>query len=192
MEGLKLAETVAKLRGVAIQTRELMNDVLLVTYDIPVTEDGKEARQKFLKIAPRIGAVMHSRSVYLMPNTQQAQMAAVELSNTVGGEVYIWTTKIEGEQAQKITAFYDKKINEQIDKIFERLDKEQKLIEGGKDGMADRMHRKSINLFNQVLFSCVQRGSGADVIDKLGRLEARLFIIPLETTDSDNDNEEGE
>jgi len=41
---LKTAETIARLRDVTINERELVDDVILITYDIPVTEEGKEAR----------------------------------------------------------------------------------------------------------------------------------------------------
>jgi hypothetical protein len=171
-----LAKAIAKLQGVEIQTRELVDEWLLITYDIPVSEEGNKARFKFLKLAPTIGAVMHSRSVYLMPNTQQAQLAGVELSKTVGGEVYMWCSKVVGGMSNEdVTRFYDRKINEQIDHIVERMEAENLLITEQKFGMADRMHRKTVNLFNQVLFSCVQRGSGADTIQRLALIEMKLF-----------------
>jgi len=179
MTGLKLAEAIGKLQGIQINTRELVDEWLLITYDIPVSEEGNKARFKFLKLAPTIGAVMHSRSVYLMPNTHQAQLAGVELSKTVGGEVYMWSSKVVGGMTNEdVTKFYDRKINEQIDHIVERMEQEVALIEENHEGMADRMHRKTVNLFNQVLFSCVQRGSGADTIQRLALIEQKLFGEP--------------
>ena len=169
--GLKIAETFAKLQGIEINARELVNEWVLITYDIPVSDAGKIARAKFLKTAPKIGAMMHSRSVYLMPNTTQAQLAAVELSKTVGGEVYIWTSKVEGEQAVSITGFYDRRIREEIEKLDDRLIKEDVLVKEQKFGMADRMHRKSVSLFAQLCFTVAQRGATPDVIQKLMRIE---------------------
>jgi len=171
MNGLKVAETFAKLQGIEINARELVDEWILITYDIPVTEAGKEARQKFLKNAPRIGAMMHSRSVYLMPNTQQAQLSAVELSKTVGGEVYIWTSKVNGEFAVQVTSFYDKKIQEQIETIEDRILKEEILVKDEKFGMADRMHRKTANLFTQLCFTVAQRGATSQVLQKLTKIE---------------------
>ena len=171
MNGLKVAETFAKLQGIEINARELVDEWILITYDIPVTEAGKEARQKFLKNAPRIGAMMHSRSVYLMPNTQQAQLSAVELSKTVGGEVYIWTSKVDEEFAVQITSFYDKKIQEQIETIEDRIVKEEVLVKDEKFGMADRMHRKTANLFSQLCFTVAQRGANSQIIEKLTKIE---------------------
>lgn len=174
MTALRTAEAVARLRDVTINQRELVDEWLLITYDIPVTDEGKIARAKFLKNAPRIGAMMHSRSVYLMPNTNQAQMAAVDLSATVGGEVYIWTSKVEGEQAKQITAFYDRRIKEEIDHLNERIQKEETLILTEKYGMADRMHRKTANLYRQLLFAVAQRGSTPEVIKDLTTIENKL------------------
>lgn len=174
MNGLKIAESFAKLQGVEIKARELVEEWILITYDIPVTEEGNEARLKFLKQAPRIGAMMHSRSVYLMPNTQQAQLASVELSKINGAEVYLWTAKVEGEQAVQITDFYDTKIQEQIDTINRRIVQEDALIADEKFGMADRMHRKTANLFSQSCFTVAQRGATAKIIEKLTKIENKL------------------
>ena len=174
MNGLQVVETFAKLQGVKLNARELVDEWILITYDIPVTEAGKEARQKFLKNAPRIGAMMHSRSVYLMPNTQQAQLSAVELSKTVGGEVYIWTSKVDKEFAVQITSFYDQKIKEQIETIQERILKEEVLVKDEKFGMADRMHRKTANLFTQLCFVVAQRGATSQVLQSLTKIESIL------------------
>lgn len=171
---LKTAETIARLRDVTINERELVDDVILITYDIPVTEEGKEARSKFLNTAPRIGAVMHSRSVYLMPNTNQAQAAAVDLSATVGGQVYIWTSKISGERAQMITALFDKDINTRIEHLNDRIQKEEQFVLNSKFGMADRMHKKSANLYRQLLFTVAQRGADNKTLDRLMTIENKL------------------
>ena len=172
---MKLAQTLAKLQGFEIKTKELVDEWILITYDIPVTEAGKIARSKFLNAAPRIGAMMHSRSVYLMPNTKQAQLAALDLSKTVGGDVFIWTSRMEGDKALDITAFYDNRINEEIQDIEDRMEKEALLIKEEKFGMADRMHRKTANLFNQILFASAQRGVTPDVIQKLTTIECKLY-----------------
>ena len=172
--GLKIAKTFAKLQGVEIKAKELVDEWILITYDIPVTEAGSDARQKFLKQAPKIGAMMHSRSVYLMPNTQQSQLAAVELSKTMGAEVYIWTSKVEGEFAEQLNVFYDKKIQDQIDTLNDRLVKEENQIKEERFGMADRMHRKTSNLFNQILFTVAQRGANSGVIQKLTTIDNKL------------------
>ena len=171
---LKVAETFTKLQGIEIDARELVEEWILITYDIPVTDEGKEARLKFLKTAPRIGAMMHSRSVYLMPDTQQAQLASVELSKIDGAEVYLWTSKVDGDQAVQLTDFYDKKIQEQIETIDQRIIQEEILVKDEKFGMADRMHRKTSNLFSQICFTVTQRGATSQVIQKLTKIKNKI------------------
>lgn len=175
MTGLNVAKALAKMKDIQINSRELIDEWVLITYDIPVTEDGNKARSNFLKLAPKIGAIMHSRSVYLMPNTKQAQAAAVELSATIGGDVYIWTSKVDEQQAKQITSLYDKKISEKVEHLYDRIKKENELILNEKFGMADRMHRKSVNLFHQLLFSAIQRGINANTHKKLVDLESKLY-----------------
>lgn len=41
MTALKVAQTIAKIKDVKINQRELVDEWLLITYDIPVTEEGK-------------------------------------------------------------------------------------------------------------------------------------------------------
>lgn len=172
-------EAVARLAEIKINTRELVDEWVLITYDIPVTEAGKIARSKFLKTAPKIGAMMHSRSVYLIPNTSQAQAAALDLASTVGGEVYIWTSRMDEDQAKQVTSFYDNKINDAIENIIDRLGKQNELLlpdaEGRvKTGMAERMKRKTMNLYKQLLFTAAQRGVNAKVLTRLANIEKQL------------------
>jgi hypothetical protein len=181
MNGLKIAESFAKLQGVKINAQELIEEWILIEYDIPspVSFASKRARKKFLKSASRIGAMRHSRSVYLMPNTPQAQLASVELSKTIGAGVYLWPSKVEGKQAVQITDFYDKKIQEQIDTIRQRLEKEDILVKGEKFGMADRMHRKTTSLFSQVCFAVAQRGATSQIIQELTKVEKEIKALGL-------------
>ena len=110
-----------------------------------------------------------------MPNTSQAQIAAVELSSTVGGEVYIWTSKLEGPQAKAVTNFYDHKIQVEIERIENRIRKMDQLTLSGKHGMSDRMRKKSGNLYTQLLFAVAQRGANPKIIQALTNLENRLI-----------------
>ena len=173
MTQLRTAETLARLQGIKINEREIVDNWILITYDLPGTEEGNKARGKFLKEAPRFGAVMHSRSVYLMPLTDEAQIAAVNLSKVKAGLVYVWTSKVDPEQAQTLTKFYDVKLKMQIEFIQNRIKKMEKLELDGKDGLANRMKIKTTRLFNQLLFAVAQRGS-SEVFNDLLNLEKQL------------------
>lgn len=174
-KALKTAKAIARLKDIQINTCELIDDWILLTYDLPVNEEGNKARGKFLKLAPKIGAMMHSRSVYLMPATSQAQVAAVELSGVANGEVYIFTSKVDEKMAKSLTNFYDNKIGEQITEIEGRIQKMEQLILNEKFGMAERMRKKSTNLYAQLLFAAAQRGVGTEVYQKLSNIEQKLI-----------------
>lgn len=171
---LRTAETLARLQGIKINEREMVENWILITYDLPGTEEGIRARGIFLKEAPKFGAVMHSRSVYLMPLTDEAQIAAVNLSKVKAGTVYVWTSKVDPEQAQTLTKFYDTKLDIQIDAIRNRIKKMEKLELDNKYGLANRMRIKTTKLFNHLLFAVAQRGS-AEVFNKLLNIEKQLI-----------------
>lgn len=173
MVQLRTAETLARLQGIKINEREIVDNWILITYDLPGTEEGNKARGKFLKEAPKFGAVMHSRSVYLMPLTDEAQIAAVNLSKVKAGTVFVWTSKVDPDQAQTLTKFYDIKLKMQIEIIQNRIKKMEKLELDSKEGLANRMKIKTARLFNQLLFAVAQRGS-VEVFNDLLNLEKQL------------------
>ena len=174
MTQLRTAEALARLQGIKINEREMVDNWILITYDLPGTEEGNKARGTFLKEAPKFGAVMHSRSVYLMPLTDEAQIAAVNLSKVKAGTVYVWTSKVDPEQAQSLTKFYDNKLKIQIELIKTRIKKMEKLELDEKFGLANRMKMKTTKLFNHLLFAVAQRGS-AEVFNDLLNLEKQLI-----------------
>jgi len=65
----------ATLSGVEARVREHISDWILVTYDLPTTEEGNKARAKFLDDIRYIGGVMHSESCYLMPSSPESELA---------------------------------------------------------------------------------------------------------------------
>lgn len=162
---LTRAKILAKFAGIEFKARELVDEWILVTYDLPATEEGNKARQDFLRLAPRIGAVMHTKSVYLMPNTNECQTATVDLAKI--GNVYIWTSRANDETAKKqLTDLYDDRIKDGIKTIKDRMKAIRKHMEKDKDGMANRMIEKTIDIFNNSVFSVVQRGN-ADLYNLL-------------------------
>jgi hypothetical protein len=155
---LTRAKILAKFAGIEFKARELVDEWILVTYDLPATDEGNKARQDFLRLAPRIGAVMHTKSVYLMPNTNECQTATVDLAKI--GDVYIWTSRANDEVAKKqLTDLYDDRIKDGIKTIRDRMSAIRKHMEKDKDGMANRMVEKTIDIFNNSVFSVVQRGN---------------------------------
>jgi hypothetical protein len=169
---LSRAKILAKFAGIEFKARELVDEWILVTYDLPATEEGNKARQDFLRLAPRIGAVMHTKSVYLMPNTNECQTATVDLAKI--GNVFIWTSKPNSEASKKeLTDLYDAKIKAEIKKLEDRTKQIRKNMANEKNGMANRMIEKTIDIFNNSVFSAIQRGN-ADIYNKLVAMRDEL------------------
>jgi len=160
MDGIKQAQIFAQFEGTEFKVKELIDDWILITYDIPVTTEGKIARGEFLKRAPRYGAVMHTRSVYLMPNTPKCANLALDLAKIPNANVFIWVSRIESPEYQRqLTEIYDRNLNNQVELIERRIVKIRKNIEAMKYGMANRMIDKSYDIHNQILFANQNRGS---------------------------------
>jgi hypothetical protein len=171
-EPLQRATFLSKLSNTPFNPRELVDDWILITYDIPATEEGNLARQKFLKLAPKLGAVMHTKSVYLMPRTNECELATVELSKI--GKVYVWYSKAKDDKDKReLNNLYDARISEMLDELKVRLEKTQKHIKEDKDGIANRMMDRNEELFESIVFSVAQRGN-KEIYNKLESIHNRL------------------
>jgi len=93
MSDTSTLEIMARMTDTPINIREVVDKFLMITYDLPHTEEGDRARREFLAVAHSIGAAKHTESVYLLPWTPEAEVLALELSRVKDGEVFIWTTQ---------------------------------------------------------------------------------------------------
>ena len=100
-------EVLARMSDSKLQVRDVVSKWLLLTYDIPHTEEGDKARQQFLMTAAAIGATRHTDSVYLMPDTPEAAILALELAEAKGGEVIVWGGAEPRNNQDAITRNYD-------------------------------------------------------------------------------------
>ena len=177
MAKLKKAAMLAVLEGIeSIQERELVKDWLLITYDLPVTEEGNKARGHFLQTAPRLGAMMHTRSVYFMPQTQLSELAALELSKIEHAKVFVWTSSMDDLKAKELTELYDSRIRDEITTIEERIKNARKHVAKEQWGMAGRMMPNTIEAFNTTLYTAIQRGS-REIIDELTKLRQEIAAL---------------
>lgn len=151
-------EVMARLADVEIDAREICEKWLLITYDIPHTENGDKARREFLLNARMIGATRHTDSVYLMPWTPAAEAIALELAKF--GEVCVWTSQTTDEKkAQEITKNYDAGLQPQLDVISERLDKINENINLERLGRAAKMAEKTEEMLKNMEQAILRRGS---------------------------------
>ena len=175
---LRRATFLSKLGNIEFNPRELVDDWILITYDIPANEEGNIARQKFLKMAPKMGAVMHTKSVYLMPNTNECQLATLELSKI--GKVYVWYSRAKDEHDKKeLTELYDARIGEMVNDLADRLMRTKKHIKDDKKGISERMMEGNEKLFESIVFSVCQRGDRA-LYNKLESIHNRIEELKAE------------
>jgi hypothetical protein len=119
-EGL---EVLARMTDSKIKIRDVVEKWLLLTYDLPHSKAGDKARQEFLIKAAAIGATRHTDSVYLMPWSPEAEMLALELAKTEGGEVIAWAQAEPLNHKEAVTAGYDAALKPIMKEISARLDK---------------------------------------------------------------------
>jgi hypothetical protein len=160
-----MAQMLAKLEGIKFEPKDLIEHWILLTYDIPAGAEGNKARYEFMKATHRIGAVMHTRSVYLMPDSDEAQIAALNV--TKAGQAYLWQTHAGTMEKQKeLTDFYDKEINKRLADIKSRLTRIRKHYENGEDRPANRMVNKTGELLNEIVTAATLRSS-AKILGKI-------------------------
>ena len=122
-EELAGLEVLARMTDSKIKIQEVVPSWLLVTYDIPHNEAGDKARSVFLQEASAIGAIRHTDSVYLMPDSPEARTLALRLAKTEGGEVWVWGSAESLNHQEDATVRYDKAFKPMLKEISERLDK---------------------------------------------------------------------
>ncbi len=180
MEKLGLAKMMAQMKGIDFQHRDLVDKWILLTYDLPVTPEGNKIRSDFLKSAPKMGAVMQNRSVYLMPLTNETQVAALNLSKAYGGSVYCWTSEMMDEEINRnLTELYDMRVGEVVTTIRTRINKIKQHIKDEKFRFAKMMVKKTIALFNNAMYSTAQRGN-KETFHTLEKLYNELAEIQVE------------
>lgn len=116
-------EVLARMTDSKVKVREVVDKWLLLTYDLPKSEEGNAARQQFLLAAAAIGAKQHTESVYLMPWSPEAERVALALARIKGGEVIVWTQAEPLNHKEDITKGYDAALKPLLKEISERLDR---------------------------------------------------------------------
>ena len=153
-----IAAMLAKFEGIKFEPKELVDNWLLLTYDLPATVEGNKARYTFTKKAPKIGAVMHTRSVYLIPWSEQAEMAAFEV--TKAGIAFLWTSTVtNAEKKKEVTEFYDKSISKMLDEAENRISRIKQHIKDKELRSANRMIRKTGEFISDAANAALLRSS---------------------------------
>ena len=174
-EDLDSLEVMARLMDVDIQTRDICDKWLLITYDIPHTPAGDRARREFLDNARLIGATKHTESVYLMPWTGEAEVLALNLSKQ--GKVFLWTSQPTNTLlAEDITKTYDDSLKPQIEEIGIRLDKIVAHQDFDRSGRAEQMKIKTAKMLDGMEQAVLRRGS-AQLYVLITLLKRRFALV---------------
>lgn len=174
-------EVMARLTGVKINIREVVNEWLLLTYDMPHSEEGDKARRDFLLSARAIGAAQQTESVYLIPWTPEAEILALGLSRQVQemkrGKVIIWTsTPTDPAKAAEITGAYDAGLAPALDDIAERLDRIEEHQAKKRFLRAEKMIAKTVRMLKDMEAAILRRGS-AVLFVRLQLLQRRFSLV---------------
>jgi len=168
-------KVLATLADIPIETREVCDSWLLLTYDIPNTKEGARVRSKFLSKARYLGATQHTASVYFMPWSLEAEGAALEIASV--GSACIWSrAQVKEDQAKTITETYDKGLEDVLDEIDERLDKIAVNLSKDRLKTATKMADRTRDMLANISPAVIRRGS-AGLYIYLTLLERRLSEI---------------
>ncbi len=142
-------EVTAALSGVEVKTREICDKWILLTYDMPHTEEGDKARREFLLNARALGAHQHTESVYLLPYSAEAGEAILNL--TKAGKVFVWTSESTSRaQAAEVTRNYDVELKESLKKLSDRVDRMIELKKNAKFGILNKMREKTDEMMSSM------------------------------------------
>ena len=150
--------TIARLSGSKIELRDIVDKWLLLTYDIPHTPEGDKARREFLTEAAYLGATQQTESVYLIPWTPQAEMAALKLARF--GKTIVWTSSVtDKSMAREITRKYDQGLQPVMEEIGERLDRIAEHYRRRRFKRANKMVPKTDKMMDGLVMALLRRGS---------------------------------
>ena len=141
-----------------LEIQEVIEKYALITYDIPATKEGAQARAELLERAKFHGAIMHTESVYLAPGSIVNDLGILKTANV--GKVRIFVSvPMEKDECREITREYDKKIAGVFKEAEDRFAKIVKHVEDGQYGLAYKMLPKSADWINALKKAAIARGS---------------------------------
>lgn len=167
-------EILAKLKDVPTRdasgnpiVKSIVKEWLLVTYDIPATDAGHRARREFLKKVKWAGGVQHTESVYLIPATPLADLAALDAASA--GKSYIFLSSTSEAVTEKLTEEYDAKVGEYFSEVEKRIASIMSHVLDKHYKLAENMVEKTIPMLQGLELASVQRGS-LDMYDRWKKL----------------------
>lgn len=157
-DSIQSLEMMGRITDTKIQTRELISDFVLLTFDLPTTKEGNAARYEFYKAARRAGMVSHTESVYFGPANPESEAAIFEVASK--GNAFIWYSRVPEKEAILLTKTYDAALGERFKEVEARLTKiSLRLEDGNKLGMARKMLEGTKQMIDTLVQAATYRGS---------------------------------
>ncbi len=162
---LATLEVIARMSDNKIETREFIDEWLLLTFDIPTTKEGNKARFEFYKQAYALGAIASTESVYLLPWTAEAEVLAMEKAKVSNSKVIVWSrAKTTKENSMEITRKYDQGLRKILKLIGYRIDKLEYMVQKKYFKRAQRYTIKTEELLESVEAAIMRRGSASMLV----------------------------
>lgn len=141
--------------------KEVSNNFLLLTYDIPNTAEGAKIRGNFLHSARRLGFVQYTESVYFNPNPQgDSVLSLMSLSRESGVKAIVWHGRLFDKlQEQMLMSLYDITLSKWLDEIDERNRITSNHLLKDHVGLAKRMIKLTLQTVSDLDFIVQSRAS---------------------------------
>lgn len=171
-------EAMGTLFDTEIGVKEIAEEWLVLTYDVPNDKKGQQARYEFLKQARLMGFVQHTESVYYGPWTHEANVIAINLAQA--GKVWAWHSKAASpEQAAELAMVYDRQMTQWLDEAAERLPNIRKHASDGKTGLASKMVEHTLEMV-LTLEPAIGRRNSILLTEKLAKVKIAIATVMTE------------
>lgn len=150
-------EVMAALIGTEVNVKEVEDDWLVISYDLPVTAEGDKTRRDFLAEARIYGAVQLNESVYIMPWTDYANSLALKLAQA-GKAMFFYSQPGLPEWNKALTSQYDASLVAEVSRLTERVGRIVGHCADGRYKVAARMREKTIPILDGLSQAVLQRG----------------------------------
>ncbi len=153
-------EVMARLKDVKMTVVPMVGKWLFLSYDIPISKEGNEARAKFYIDSKAAGAVQFNESLYFLPWSPEAEHIALELSKN-GNVVVLPSEIVDSQQVEMLTKRYDARLLTILKEISTRVDKITKQLEDNHEKRAEKMVVKTWKMIADLEAAIVRRGSNS-------------------------------
>ena len=169
-------EMICQMYDLPVTTKTMHDSWIVLTYDIPNTVEGRSIRNEFLKKARLYGAVMHTESVYMIPNTSMVNSIITKMAG-VNANICVFYSEVQDKSwATKLNSKYKSYLERSVEEIEKRVEASENHVAEGKFGMARRMFNGTWERINGLTLASASYGDEESSKALLG-LISRVKIV---------------